>query len=701
MTLLPIQTLKTAAHSLASAQSRAWLQPALLLLALSSVFMFGIDQFGYFNGGEYHGQMSTKNIAISENLSIERHFLMFMKHQPPGKAGNPTFTPYNRFPIGGYALIKLTILPFGDNISSRIYAAQILMLLCFSAAALLAYLSLRRIASNRWIALTAVLLAFSSAYCLYHSDMISNEGMIDLFAVMLVFHGMAVFEQDGRFRQLPIKACIALLLGWHVYALLLPFIAFGLMRELIELIKARSSISTPPTPALHQLKRAALSLLRSRYLTLGVITLIFGASVLTINFTNEYFALNRETPLTELPSFISMMTRTGVEPFSSPFSSEEEGSEFLSWPAFPELQFYRIGAMSLPFAFFPSYVSEGITLLDFIDSEDEPLPRLFVILGIAVSVASLIGLLFVRRHTILLSTLTLSGFCWALPMRHTTAYPFHSFEAVFYIGVTLTLFSLALICLRKFSREWLVAALSAAALPIFVFSALRMAQLNDTAQIPEVHKAVAADFESIRNMTQDGDAIFMRKNLDYRLRQQISVFSYYIVGYLISKTRMYEEEIVQRRAPDFIITNERPDGLASLTPKNRLLFLYEWNGYQSHLDELIEESEPLIRSRFDVHLIGNTLMYVKDDCSEDDIREKFFLGLYPVDESALPDNRRQSGFDNLDFYFKKHAFRYDDRCIAIAPLPNYDIARISTGQFTTRADGSFENTWKYKIHLMQ
>ena len=696
MTLLPIQTLKTAAHSLASAQSRAWLQPALLLLALSSVFMFGIDQRGYFNGGEYHGQMSAKNIAISENLSIERHFLMFMKHQPLGKAGNPTFTPYNRFPIGGYALIKLTILPFGDNISSRIYAAQILMLLCFSAAALLAYLSIRRIASNRWIALAAVLLAFSSAYCLYHSDMISNEGMIDLFAVMLVFHGMVIFEQDGRFRQLPIKACIALLLGWHVYALLLPFIAFGLMRELIELIKARSSISTQPTPALHQLKRAALSLLRSRYMTLGVIALIFGASLLTINFTNEYFALNRETPLTELPSFRSMMNRTGVEPFSS------EESEFLAWPAFPELQFYRIGAMSLPFAFFPSYVSEGITLFDFIDdSGNEPPPRLFVILGIAVSVASLIGLLFVRRHTILLSTLTLSGFCWALPMRHTTAFPAHNFEAVFYIGVTLTLFSLALMCLIRLSMGRFVAALSVAALPIFVFSALRMAQLNDTAQTPEVHKAVAADFESIRNMTQDGDAIFMRKNLDYRLRRQILVSSYYIVGYLIGRTRMYEEEIVQRRAPDFIITNERPDGLASLTPKNRLLFLYEWNDYQSHLDELIEEREPLIRSHFDVHLIGNTLMYVKDDCSEDDIREKFFLGLYPVDESDLPDNRRQIGFDNLDFYFKKHAFRYDDRCIAIAPLPNYDIARISIGQFTIRADGSFENTWKYYIHMTQ
>ena len=693
MTPSLMQTLKTAAQNLASLQRRAWLPPALLLLALSPIFLFGNDHRGYFNRGGHHSQMSAKNISVAENLSIEHRFLMFIKGQTLDAAGKHIPIPYNRFPIGGYALIKLTILPFGDDISARIHAAHILMLLCFAAAAFLAYLSLRRIASSRWIALTSVLLAFSSAYCLYHSDLISNEGMIDLFGVMLVFHGMVIFEQEGRFRQLPIKACIALLLGWHVYALLLPFIVFGLMRELI---KARSSISTSPISALYQLKRASLSLLRSRYLTLGAIALIFGASVLTLNFTNEYFALNRETPLTELPSFRSMTNRVGVEPLYL------EGAEYLSWPAFPERQFYRIGAMFIPFAFFPSYVSENMTLFDFIDFTAEPPPRLFVILGIAVSAASLTGLLFVRRHTILLAALTLSGFCWALPMRHSVGAPNHNFEAVFYIGVTLTLFSLVLLLLRKLSGERLVAALSVAALLIFVFSALRMAQLNNTSQIRELHKTVAADFESIRNMTQGGNAIFIRENLVKGLKKRIRVFGYYLTGYLTGKMRLSEKEIVHTaRLPDFIVTNERVDGLDSLTPKNRSLFLYEWDGYQSHLDEVIEESDPLIRSDFDVHLIGNTLMYVKGGCREDDIAKKFFLALFPVDESNLLAKRRQHGFDNLDFFFEDRAIRRDERCIAITPLPDYDIARIHTGQYIQRADGSFEHPWEGEIHLTQ
>jgi len=431
-------------------------------------------------------------------------------------------------------------------------------------------------------------------------------------------------------------------------------------------------------------------MLRSRYLTLGVVALIFGASVLTFNLTNEYLALNRETPLTELPSFRSMMNRTGIEPVFL------EGAEHLDWPAFPERQFYRIGAMSIPFVLFPSYVSEPMTLFSFIDFNAEPPPRLFVILGIAVSVASLIGLLLVRRHTILLATLTLGGFCWALPMRHSVAAPNHNFEAVFYIGVTLTLFLLVSLLLRKLSGERLAAALSVAALLIFVFSALRMAQLNNTAQMPKLHKAVAADFESIRNMTQDGDAIFMRKKLATRLENRIWVFGYYLTEYLTGKIRLSEEEIVSAaRARDFIITNERLDGFASLTSKNRLLFLYKWDDFHSHVNRAIEESEPLIRSYFDAHLIGNTLMYVKDDCSEDDINEKFFLVIYPVDKSDLSDYRRQFGYDDIDFHFQDRAARRGERCIGTAPLPEYPIDRIHTGQYIDRADGSYEHTWEW------
>ena len=115
-------------------------------------------------------------------------------------------------------------------------------------AAVLAYHSLARITGSRWDALTATLLAFASYYALYYADMIFNEVTIDLFAVMLTFHGMVIFVQEGCFRQLLVKSGMALL---------------------------------------------------------------FGIAILAFNFGNEYFALGGEVPLRELPSLRSAVKRLG------------------------------------------------------------------------------------------------------------------------------------------------------------------------------------------------------------------------------------------------------------------------------------------------------------------------------------------------------------------------------------------------------
>ena len=683
MTLSPPKTPSAFTHKLASLQSCAWLPPALLLLALSSVFLLGGEERGYFyrETRGIHDQLSAKNMAIVENLSIDHHFLMFT-HQIPAADGKPTYSPYSRFPIGSYALIKLATLPFGDNLSAKIYAARMLMLLFFAAAAALAYLALRRIASSPWIALTATLLAFSSPVCLYYGDVISNEAIVDIFAVLLVFHGVVLFEQEGRFRQLAVKTCAALFLGWHTYALLLPFIAFGLMRELI---KTRMDGSAPPI-ALRQLKHTARSLLRSRYLALGVIALAFGISMLTINFTSEYFALNRETPLTELPSFTSMLNRTGVAP-----KFAERYEHHLPWTVFLERQFHRVGEMFLPYAFSPPFVDH--------DSRSAML-RLFVILGIAASVASLIGLLLVRSYTMLWAALALSGFCWALPMRHATAVPYHHFETLFYIGVALTVFSIILLCLRRLAGERFVAALSVAALLIFAFSALRMSQLsnsNQTAELAELREAAVADFEVIRNST-DGKAILINAMPSLlRFLNKWEGIYYYLSGSPI----LYGHQTVStKHSLDFIVTGARADGLASLTPQNRIVFLYEWNDYHRHITEAIENAdEPQIRSDFfDVYLNRNNLIYVKDGCGRNDINSSFFLAAFPVNESDLPVGSRQRGFQNLDFNFQGNGIRYaDGRCIAIVLLPDYDIDRISTGQFSRGAVGETQRLWEGEI----
>ena len=689
MTPLPTKMPQTFALRLSSLKSRAWLPPALLLLALSSVFLFGGDHRSHFQRGGLHDQMSGKNMGIVEHLSIEHHFLMF-KGQTLGADGKPEYRPYSRFPIGSYALAKLATLPFKDDLPAKIYAARMLMLMFFAAAAVLTYLSLRRLIPSRWIALTATLLAFSSPYCLYYADAITSEAMVDLFAVMLVFHGIVIFEQKGRFLQLPLKACAALLLGWHVYAILLPFIALGLMREFI---KARSSVSTT-SRAIHQLRHTALPLIRTRYMALGVVALLFGISVLTFNFANEYFALNREIPLTQTPSFKSMMNRIGAAPYIA-----EELLSNLSWPTFLERQLYRIGTMSLPYAFSPSYVLERMSTYNFHYYPDPTATprRLFAILGIATFGATLIGLLLVRRNKILLATLALSGFCWALPMRYTTAFPNHNFEAIFYIGVTLTLFSFVLLWLRELRGDRLIAALSAIALLVFVVSALRVAQPILDAETSERYKTMYADLESIRDITEGEERAIWAKTMPGNAF--IAAASYLSERIVIF---IRDEPTPPARPSDLIIANMRIDGLTSLTPQNQALFLYKWGDYKRHIDEIIEQAgAPIIRSTFDVYLNDNTLIYVKDACLFTDTRDVFFLALFPADESDLPAERRQHGFDNLDFGFSGLIFHRGKSCIARMPLPEYDIARIYTGQYIQRADGSTKHIWEGEARLTE
>ena len=667
MTHLSTKTPKAFIHSLTSLQSRAWLPPSLLLLALSTMFLFGSDSRGYFYRDHRHYEMSAKNMAIVENLSINEHLLMFT-YKYLNADGELLYRPYNRFPIGSYALIKLAISPFGEDLSAKIYAARMLMLLFFASAAFLAYLSLRRLAASPWIAPTATLLSFSSAYPLYYNDVISSEATVDLFGILLVFHGMVIFEQEGRFRQLLAKTCIALLLGWHVYALLLPFIAFGLI---LSLLKTRVDASIPIL-SLGQIKHTARSMLRSRYLALGAVALLFGVSVLTINFTNEYFALNRETPLTELPSFNAMTKRT-IE------GAWEGYDKYLIWSNFLERQFYRIGVMSLPYAFSPSYaeLSDG----------DYTLPLLFVILGIATSGATLIGLLLARRYKILLASLALSGFCWAVLVRYNAGFPWSTHEGIFHIGIALTLTSFVFLALYRLLGERLVAALAIISLAVFVLSGWRIAQPNDAGQEIEFHKAIHSDFQLIRNMTDEKIIWPWQMYQDYSK----AIDNYYLTAYRVDGPPY-------PHAP-FVVTSMKADGLASLTPQNRIVFLYEWDEFQRYINETIAQAgAPLISSNFDVYISEDTLIYVKDSCSGNDTDARFFLKMEPVNEIDLPVEFKQRGFQNLDFYFHENGIRLSARrCIAITTLPDYDIASISTGQFIRHAAGSYENLWKGEI----
>ena len=519
---------------------------ALLLAALSTVFLFGNDR-GHFYRRGHHDHVSAEHMAIAVNLSPAHRFLLItsLSGVDPGYR----YIVRNRFPAGGYALIALATAPFRGDLSLRLHAARMLMLGCFAAAAVLAYLALSRLAASRWTALTATLLAFSSYYGLYYNDMIAPEIAPTLFGVLLTFHGVVVYLQDGRFRQLLARTCAALLLGWPVLALVATFVVLALARE----FRARA------------LSTEGGGLLRPRHcLTLGVVSLLLFASLLTFNFANEYAALDGRREWTDLPSVNSLQRRTGL---SRGFN--EGYADRLAWRPFLAEQLRRIGTSSIPWALLRGLESDGAPHRP----GDEPHPPRALAAGVVMTAAALAVLPFVRGR-FPAAVLVLSGFCWSLPMRNVTA--FHDYYVLFHVGVPLVIFGAAAAGLRRLTGDRAAVVLSAAALAVFVLSSRDMSGVGHSAARAGERRALTSDFESIRRMTT-GHPVY----LPVQPRDPSLAGSPFAQNYFLAGSVLYPDFVRRPRRchPGFVVTRERVAGATLLTPDNRHVFLYDRGDY--------------------------------------------------------------------------------------------------------------------------
>lgn len=116
---------------------------------------------------------------------------------------------------------------------------------------------------------------------------------------------------------------------------------------------------------------------------------------------------------------------------------------------------------------------------------------------------------------------------------------------------------------------------------------------------------------------------------------------------------------------------------------------------EDYLARLRASRLPALRSRYDVYLTENNLIYAKEQCVDAD-RSRFLLHLYPVNIDALPEWSRPNGFANRDFEFRTFGTQVGGICLANVPLPGAETARIRTGQFTENS-GVFTNLWVEEI----
>ena len=121
--------------------------------------------------------------------------------------------------------------------------------------------------------------------------------------------------------------------------------------------------------------------------------------------------------------------------------------------------------------------------------------------------------------------------------------------------------------------------------------------------------------------------------------------------------------------------------------------LYRLSRPTAEMNKLLalRSGEAAFLSRRAVFWDANAVNYVMEPCSVADAKDPFFLHIVPVEATALSEFRQPYGFDNLDFHFSEYGSIVDDKCLAAAPLPDYDIAEIKIGQFSL-ADG--ETLWQ-------
>ena len=719
------------AHGSRQGASRRWARavPVVVLFAcLATLLPFGGDR-GYFYRDGMQSWMSARWLAFAENLTATQPLQMVQTTRR--NDGTLRHEAYNRFPIGGTLLIKLAGLPFQDNLKAQIWSARLVVLGCYFAGALLAHLALVKIlgafGNARAIALGTTLLAFSSYHMLRQSDAIATEAMVDLFAVLLVFHGMVAFEFGGRrrFPQLLAKTAVALTLGWHVLGLLLPFIALGIVKEAARAwrrtagsrlpgptIRPAPESATPtaspllrPAASLSRLLAVARAAARSRYLPLALVALLVGAGVLGYNLFQERAALPNSRPFLELPTVRSALRRTGLNA-----AYDKAWKRDLAWGPFLQWQLHRVGMMSAPYA-----LTAPVAHFDEMSWRRSERTSLAWFGGLATAACG-VGLMALRRRRLLLATLTFAGFCWALPMRGNTVWAGHDHESLFYLGVPLVLFALAPLTLRvrlgrRRARPFARGFAAVAAL-LFLLSSYRMGAAESRVPAAKQH-ALLAEFQTIRQITRGRDVLVVTPAA--ALGQHLGeaqAFHYYMAGSVLR----YPPDLAAAAAwmegdrPDFILSLERAHAPGLLTPEHRFAFLYAATGHAAsagqagagdpvvnaivaarHDDYRAYAARPVLAAAdYALHLIENQtsptqrLALLKAPCGAADTRGHFTVRSRPVDKRALSLANRPRGYDEALFPFPRFGHRFDDKCLILVPLADYAIATITAAQYAPR-----------------
>ena len=633
----------------------------LLLLALGGTAFFA-SEGGRFARPVVSDPVAAGTLARVENRSPANSFAGF-SHRTLGADGAVAYHLGDRAALGGDLALRAATGHFGRDLAAQGRGARWLMAAFFFGAAVFAYLALARLFGRRVVALGAVLLSFAAVWGV-SGDAIAAEGAPALFGVFLLFHGLVVFSEEGRFGRLLATGGAAVFLGFAAYALLLPFAA-------LALAAARRPAGDRDGGA------GPAGAGRNPALRLTACCLAFGGALLGLGALHERSLLAGDAARVGAPGagepLFAPETAGGAsgeveeERRLAPTASNDSIGGVLEGAA------SRLGAPLAPTGF-----PEGAA----------------PVLGGLLALAGVVGAARSRRRAHLLP-LALSGVLWALATGGGAAAA--EVGALAALGPLLAVSSLTLDALRRRFGERALRCAAAAALGFALFSGARAAAGGYDAGAAVREARLLEDFRQIRGALR-------RRGGDRRVFVPEEPFggpafaggraaAWGLAGSLLVTGRE------RRGDAEFLLVAGRQPRPGRLTAGSREVHLYHRAAYDGEVGGMIEAAgPPRLSAEFAVYRDREGLLYVREDCAPEHLEGDFVLHLIPRDEGDLPPHRRRYGFENLSFRFPDRALETGARCVARVSLPDYGIRSVVTGRFLRGEESAFVPVWRGEFY---
>src|SRR5690606_3631811 len=157
--------------------------PALFIFITAVIFLTQSGGVGFWKGS--HGWNSAHGLAIMTHATPQNLFVgyAFADHSASGHTG---YIYFDRYPFFFSASMQ-ALMSLTDNLATKVWLVRQVMNAIFAATILLAFLIVRRLVENAYLALAITLLAFAGYNLVYYRDMIHYDQPALLGMMLLLY----------------------------------------------------------------------------------------------------------------------------------------------------------------------------------------------------------------------------------------------------------------------------------------------------------------------------------------------------------------------------------------------------------------------------------------------------------------------------------------------------------------------------------